>query len=200
MGRRRMGRNRAVSFDTGPPLLPLPHSRWPTSDLSTLRYVDLGWSTGSQQDQNKTHLWGPFPERLHVAQIPVPPWTPTHKHRPKTQTESDFSWSPCKAKDCHQHHSDFCNPQNIWRHQELKWLLIKFFICLIFERLILSVAFHRKTKPCLIDSNWIKIFLACLFSKCAKYSHGCYGGFFFSFFQIFPDNLPDSNLNWVQQL
>lgn len=82
MRRRRMSRNRAVDFDTVPPLLLLPHSCWPTSNLSTFRYIDLARSTGSQQDQNKTHLWGPFPERLHVAQIPVPPWIPTDKHGP----------------------------------------------------------------------------------------------------------------------
>lgn len=46
------------------PFFPSPHSCWPTSSLSTLRYVDPAWSTGSQQDQNITALPGPFPESL----------------------------------------------------------------------------------------------------------------------------------------
>lgn len=40
------------------PLFPLPPSFWPTSVLSTLRYIDPAWSTGSQQDQNITQLPG----------------------------------------------------------------------------------------------------------------------------------------------
>ncbi len=57
--RRWADRNRGVALTQFPPFLPLPPSCWPTSALSTLRYIDPAWSTGSQQDQNITQLPGP---------------------------------------------------------------------------------------------------------------------------------------------
>lgn len=48
------------------PLVPFPQSYWPTSALSTLRYIDPAWSTGSQQDQNITHFSGPHSQKASI--------------------------------------------------------------------------------------------------------------------------------------
>lgn len=63
MRRRWTGWNRGVHVDTVPPLLPLPHSRWPTSNLSTFRYIDLARTTGSQQVQNKALAFRTIPRK-----------------------------------------------------------------------------------------------------------------------------------------
>lgn len=83
--RRKMRRwadgNRGVALTQFPYFPPLPPSCWwPTSALSTLRYIDPAWSTGSQQDQNITQLPGPCSQSLHVAHIPVTPGKMTQTH------------------------------------------------------------------------------------------------------------------------
>lgn len=62
------------------PLFPLPPSCWPTSAVTTLRYIDRARSNWSQQDKNITQLPGPCSQSLHVAHIPVAPGKMTLTH------------------------------------------------------------------------------------------------------------------------